>query len=433
MLRAGSASWVCTFRDQRPDDESLAVQMKVLTFTTLYPSVARPRHGIFVENRLLQLLKSSDVQARVIAPVPWFPFGHRLFGGYADFAQTPLHETRSGISVSHPRYATMPGAGMYLQPFTMARAGAREFVALRSTGFDCDVVDAHYFYPDGVAAAFVARRFAKPLVITARGSDVNLLANLAYPRRLIVWAAKQARAIITVSGALKSKLVGLGIDAKRIVVLRNGVDLELFRPMPQRDAREALGIGDEPLLVSVGNLVPEKGHSVAIDALVELPGMRLAIVGDGPERDSLGRRATRRGVAHRVSFLSVRPQADLRWVYCAADVLVLASSREGWPNVLLEAMACGTPVVAADVGGVPEIVTDPVAGRIVTARSGPAFASAVRGVLNAGLSRELTCQFAQQFDWTATSLGQLTVFSDVLSDRPVTTGVARISAKLKQG
>jgi teichuronic acid biosynthesis glycosyltransferase TuaC len=117
-----------------------------------------------------------------------------------------------------------------------------------------------------------------------------------------------------------------------------------------------------------------------------------------------------------VSFLPVRPQAELCTVYNAADVLVLASSREGWPNVLLEAMACGTPVVAANVGGVPEIVTEPAAGRIVTERSGAAFAHAVREVLNPRPSREATRRFSQRFDWTATSRGQLSVFARATSD-----------------
>jgi glycosyltransferase involved in cell wall biosynthesis len=390
--------------------------MNLLTFTTLYPSLARPRHGIFVETRLLQLLKSPDVKARVIAPVPWFPFKHSRFGKYASFAKTPQHEVRSGVEVYHPRYATVPGAAMYSQPFTLAAAGARQLMALRTKGFECDVIDAHYFYPDGVAAAHIARRFAKPLVITARGSDINLLTELAYPRRLIMWAAKQARTIITVSGALKNKLVGLGIDAERIVVLRNGVDLELFRPMPQKVARESLGMGDGPLMVSVGNLVPEKGHELAIEALAELPEMHLAIVGEGPERDNLQRHAERQGLLQRVTFLPVRPQSELRLIYSAADVLMLTSTREGWPNVLLEAMACGTPVVAANVGGVPEIVTEAAAGCVVMARNGTAFAHAVRAVLSKNHSREATRQVAQRFDWAATSRGQLSVFASALSD-----------------
>jgi teichuronic acid biosynthesis glycosyltransferase TuaC len=366
---------------------------------------------------LLELLKSPGIEAKVVAPVPWFPFEHKRFGAYGALARTPRREVRSGVDVYHPRYAMVPGVGMYLQPLALARAGARQLVALRGGGFDCDVIDAHYFYPDGVAAALIARRFAKPLVITARGSDINLLANLPYPRRLIVWAAKQARAIITVSSALKQSITRLDIDAERIVVLRNGVDLDVFRPVPQQVARESLGIVDGRLLLSVGNLVPEKGHGLAIEALHLLPDTRLAIVGEGPDRKDLEQRAERLGVSDRVTFLPVRLQSELKWLYSAADVLILASTREGWPNVLLEAMACGTPVVAANVGGVPEIITEIAAGKVVSERTASAFAAAVRAVLDAGISREATREFAQSFDWGPTSRGQSRVFASVMADR----------------
>ena len=183
--------------------------MKILTFTTLYPSEARPRHGVFVETRLLHLQRHADVNVRVVAPVPWFPSSADRFGVYASFARTPRHEVRGGNPVHHPRYLAIPHAGMYLHPYTLARAGIREIGVLRRSGYDCDLIDAHYFHPDGVAAAILARRIGKPLVVTARGSDVNLLSQYAVPRRLILWAAKQAQAIITVSAALKAKLVEL--------------------------------------------------------------------------------------------------------------------------------------------------------------------------------------------------------------------------------
>ena len=390
---------------------------RILTFTTLYPSAARPRHGIFVENRLVQLQRHGDVAVRIIAPVPWFPSTANGFGAYAALARTPRHEIRAGNDVHYPRYLAVPGAGMYLHPWTIARSGIREFRSLRRTGYDCDLIDAHYFYPDGVAAAILARSIGKPLVITARGSDVNLLSRYTVPRRLILWAAGQAQAIITVSAALKAKLVELGVDEAMITVLRNGVDVEVFHPVPRELARERLGLPRGPLVLSVGNLVPEKGHELVIDAIAELPGAQLAIIGDGPLLAQLGSHAEKRGVATRVHFLAVRPQAELKWVYGGADVLVLASSREGWPNVLLESMACGTPVVATDVGGVREIVTDTSAGTIVPERSGAALARAVRSLLAANLSRDAIRRFAERFDWAATSEGQLRVFDEALDAR----------------
>jgi glycosyltransferase involved in cell wall biosynthesis len=389
--------------------------VRILAFTSLYPSEARPRHGIFVETRLLQLQRCVDVDVRVVAPVPWFPSRAERFGDYAVYARTPRREIRGGNSVSYPRYLALPIAGMYLHPFTMAEAGIREYASLSRSGYACDLIDAHYLYPDGVAAAILARRIGKPLVITARGTDVNRLTQFAVPRRLILWSARQAQALITVSGALKDKLVSLGVDGARITVLRNGVDLERFREMPRAVARRRAGLPDGHVVLSVGNLVAEKGHELAIGAIAELPGVRLAIVGDGPLKARLKEQAERMGLAARIHFLGVYPQSELPWLYSAADALVLASSREGWPNVLLESMACGTPVVAVDVGGVREIVTDDSAGRIVGDRSVGAIAASIRSLLADAPSRAATRSFAERFDWTATSQGQMRVFSEALN------------------
>src|SRR5262249_27218197 len=142
-----------------------------------------------------------------------------------------------------------------------------------------------------------------------------------------------------------------------------------------------------------------------------LPEVTLLVVGEGVLRNSLTRLVDRLGLASRVRFLGSVPQARLRTVYCAADALVLASSREGWPNVLLEAMACGTPVVATNVGGIAEIVTEPAVGRLVHQRSGAAFAEALRSVLESALSREGVRTYAEQFSWDATTRGQLEILS----------------------
>src|SRR6266581_6350126 len=176
--------------------------MKLLTFTTLYPSEARPRHGIFVENRLAQLQRFADVEVTVVAPVPWFPSTAPRFGEYALYARTPREEVRLGNRVYHPRYAMIPGVGMFVQPFTLALAAARTLQAVQQNGFDFDLVDAHYLYPDGVAAAILAEHLGKPLVITARGSDVNVIPSFRIPRRLMLWAARKARALVTVSADL---------------------------------------------------------------------------------------------------------------------------------------------------------------------------------------------------------------------------------------
>jgi glycosyltransferase involved in cell wall biosynthesis len=220
--------------------------------------------------------------------------------------------------------------------------------------------------------------------------------------------------MITVARALKDKLVALGVPAGRIEVLRNGVDLQLFRPVDREGWRRWLGFRRTTLL-SVGNLVPLKGHDLAIRALRLLPDMDLVIVGNGPERAALGALAQELDLGDRVTFAPVMAQKDLRHFFGAADALVLASSREGWANVLLESMACGTPVVASKVGGTPEVVTAPEAGVMMAERTPEALAGAVRELFSSYPDRGATRRYAEGFSWDATTAGHLKLFSRIIS------------------
>jgi glycosyltransferase involved in cell wall biosynthesis len=387
--------------------------MRLLTFTTLYPNAVRPHHGIFVEQRLRQLRAAGGVALEVVAPVPWFPFSSGAFGRYAEFARVPYAEDRHGIQVRHPRYLLLPKVGMTLAPYTLAAAGLRSIGRLIREGYGFDAIDAHYFYPDGVAAAMIARRLRKPLVITARGTDINLVPRYRMPRRQIRWAAQGASAIITVCDALKTALAGLGVPEEKITVLRNGVDLRLFRPADREAERRRLGLNGTTLL-SVGHLTARKGHDIVIRALVELPAVQLLIAGIGEEEAALRRLADSLGIAARVRFLGAVPQEQLRSYYGAADALVLASSREGWANVLLESMACGTPVIATDVWGTPEVVAAPEAGVLMRERSPRALVEAYERLFAAYPDRVATRRYAERFSWDATTAGQQALFARVL-------------------
>ena len=389
--------------------------MKILVFSTLYPSQSRPRHGIFVETRLRQILGAYPVEARVVAPVPYFPFAGVHFGRYADLARTPRADVRHGIEVIYPRYPAPPKVGMTAAPFLLAAAMLEPLRGVMAHGFDFNLIDAHYFYPDGVAAALLGRWLGKPVVITARGSDINLFPSFAVPRWLIRWAAREAAAIITVSDALRQSLLELDVEAGRITVLRNGVDTEFFCPQPRSKARQAIGFTplDGCLAVSVGNLVPLKGHDLAIQACTSIPRLYLAIIGSGELEEPLKSLARMLG-ADRVHFVPEVEQERLRSFYSAADLLVLASEREGMPNVVLEALACGTPVVATTVGGVPEVVDSPAAGRLTLERTPEALAREIVTLLAEPPKREDVRAHALRLSWTETVAGIYKVFSTVL-------------------
>ena len=391
--------------------------LRVLTFTTLFPSSVRPGHGIFVETRLRELLRSGRVESRVVAPVPWFFSGHPKFGEYALGAKTPLRETRNGLDVQHPRYVLLPQVGMTLAPFTLALGARGAIQRLLDEGFDFDVIDAHYYYPDGVAAALLARHFNKPLTITARGSDINLVAHHIIPRRLMLWASRRASASIVVSSALKHAMRNIGMAPTCVLVMPNGVDARRFHLRPQHAARAELGWPDAPTLLSVGNLVENKGHHLVIEALTHMPQFRLVIAGDGPQRRALETLVARSNLASRVQFMGSVDQAQLATCYCAADVLVLASSREGWPNVLLESMACGTPVVATRVGGVPEIVTSNRVGQLMESRTVGDLVDAVTRLWVNLPDRANVRARAQELSWDSTTNAQLAVFDQIASGR----------------
>ena len=389
---------------------------RLLTFTTLYPNSASPTQGVFVENRLRHLLATNAVTSLVLAPVPYFPSANPIFGAWSHHAAAPRSEQRSGIGILHPRYLSIPRVGMAVSPFLLYAAARQALAALIRHGNRFDLIDAHYLYPDGVAATWLGHHFGLPVVLTARGSDVTQWPDYAIPRRLICRACARADAIITVSAGLRDGLSRLGVAAERITVLRNGVDLEAFAPRDRAAARASLGL-DGPTLLSVGGLIARKGHDLTIAALAELPGWRLLIAGEGPARGSLLALAGRLGVGDRVRLLGTWPHDELATLYSAADMSVLSSAREGFANVLLESMACGTPVVASPIPGNDEAVQTHEAGLIASTRTPGAIADAVRTLHAKPPGRDATRAYAAGFGWDHVSRGQLELFNRVLAAR----------------
>jgi glycosyltransferase involved in cell wall biosynthesis len=387
--------------------------LRLLTFSTLFPNAEQPNHGIFVENRLRHLIATGEAVSTVLAPVPWFPFASPRFGVWARYPGVQRLETRHGLAIHHPRFVTIPRVGMSVAPWLLYRASlpiARRLMNEKKF----EIIDAHYLYPDGVAAVWLGAALGLPVVITARGSDVTQLPDFSIPRRLIRGAIGRAAGLVGVSAALRDRLLELGAAPERTVVLRNGIDTAMFQPPADREAaRAALGL-TRKTLISVGGLIPRKRHHLTIAAMRLLPDMALLLVGEGPERAALQAQVEAAGLSDRVRLAGPVPHADLPAYYGAADASVLASSREGWANVLLESMACGTPVIASDIPGNPEVVRAPEAGLILRANTADGIAEAVRTLFAAPPDRAATRGYAERFGWEETTRGQLALFRDVL-------------------
>ena len=393
--------------------------MKILTITTLFPNNKDPKHGIFVRNRLGHLLHDfEDVQAKVIAPVPWFPFEIKSgpLSDYSKFAGVATLEHFDEIEIHHPRYLVLPKIGMYLTPFFLFLAIYFTARKIKHSGYDFELIDGHYFYPDGVAIALVAKLMAIPFTVTARGTDISLIPQYPLARRLITRAAGHASRIITVCQALKDSLVEFAQVGHKTTVLRNGVDLEFFTAtdqQTQQKLKEYWCETEQHLVISVGHLIERKGHHLVIEAMLHAPDCYLVIAGDGPEQNRLEALVDKLELRRRVQFAGALSQTELRTLYQSADALVLASSREGWANVLLESMACGTAVVATDLWGTPEVVAAPEAG-ILVEREAKTIALGLSTLFANKIARSSTRLYAEGFDWYATSKGQYDVFSHIL-------------------
>lgn len=378
--------------------------MKILVLTTLYPNSQQPRHGIFIENRVLNfkaMYPNADI--RVMAAIPWFPLSSGMFGEYGKYAKIPASDVRHNLTIYHPRYPVIPKIGMSLAPMLMAMALLPKLKKLQRDGFDFDVIDAHYFFPDGIAATWLAKKLDKPITITARGSDIHLIPQYTIPRRMIKWALRNCTQAIAVCKALADEMLHLEPLCKSVEVARNGVDLIKFSPEQDRDKlREKLDITGFTLL-SVGNLIELKGHHLIIEALTQLPNIHLCIAGHGPLENSLKKQVKELNLDNRVTFLGLLNQQQLRDYYAASDALVLASSREGWANVLLESMACGTPVIATAIWGTPEVVASKEAGLLIPERNVEQITLTIQQLVNNPPERSAVREYAEQFSWEQTS------------------------------
>lgn len=388
--------------------------LRVLTLSSLFPDSSRPNFGVFVERQTLGLAAHPDIELKLVAPLglpPW-PLSRR--GHYAPLAALPRHEDWKGVETWRPRFLNLPGTGGRFHAQMLTRALVPLLERLRRD-FAFDVIDASFFFPDGPAAIALGRRFGVPVSIKARGADIHHWGRAPATGKQVVAAGQAADGILAVSQAMKADIAALGIPAERIRVHHTGVDLTRFAPRDQVATKAALGI-DGPLIVSVGALIPRKGHDIVIDAVAALPGAQLRIAGEGPERPRLAAQIARLGLGDRVKLLGSVAHGELPPLLAAADVMALASSSEGLANAWVEALASGTPIVIPDAGGAGEVVTSPDAGRIA-ARTAPAFTAAIDALLAAPPARDAVRATAAGFTWEANTAALFDHLSGLVTAR----------------
>jgi len=362
--------------------------LRVLTLSTLFPDATRPNFGVFVERQTRALAARPGVEVTVVAP-RGVPPGGGLLPRYRPLAALSARGRWEGLDVHRPRFAAWPLTGGRFHVGALVRAVTPVLETMRGT---IDVIDASFFFPDGPAAVELGRRLGVPVSIKARGADIHHWGRAPATAGQVRAAGLAADGLLAVSAAMRGDMIALGLPAGRIAVHRTGIDRDRFRPGIAPRARGRV--------VSVGALIPRKGHDVVIEAVARLHGVRLTVAGEGPERGRLAALIERLGVGDRVVLAGAVPHADLPALVAGAEVMALASSSEGLANAWVEALACGTPIVVTDAGGAREVVTGPAAGRVVD-RTPEAFAAAIGALLADPPAVEAVAAHADPFSWEA--------------------------------
>lgn len=376
---------------------------RVLSISTLYPNAHTPRFGTFVARSLEALAAREDWDVTVINPIGVPPLA---LGRYKPLAAAARSGVEHGVSVHRPIFTLIPKIGARINPAMIARAVLPLAKHLHAQS-PFDLVDAQFFYPDGPAAAAIAKALELPCSIKARGSDISFWSSRPYALEQMLDAASSADGVLAVSQALAKDMAALGMDARKISLHYTGLDRDRFRPLDHSGLRTALGqsLGltlpeNQPLFSTVGALIERKGQELAIGALASIPDAQLLLIGKGPDEQHLRNLARDLGLAARVHFLGSVDHDLLPVILSASNAMVLPSASEGLANAWVEALACGTPLVINDAGGARELVTGPDAGLIVE-RTLEAVTQGMRQILDNPPDRARVAAMADRFSWSA--------------------------------
>ncbi len=389
----------------------------VLALSTIYPNAANARFGTFVARSMEALARRRPPPDRadtgwrvsVINPIGLPPLGlASALPRYRALSELEERGHHGGVDVYRPRFTLIPKVGARRNAAAIAKAALPVARAIHAEN-PIDVIDAQYFFPDGPAAAAIARALGLPLSIKARGSDINYWGEFDFAREQMLDAANHADGLLAVSEALAREMTAMGMPGDKIAVHYTGLDRDLFRPLGHTQLRGQLAASlgfaipaKAPLFACVGAINRRKGHDIAIRALAALsddfPDACLLLVGKGDEETAIRDLAQELGVGARVCLTGSVDHNLLPIILSAADVMVLPTQNEGLANAWVEAIACGTPIVTTDVGGARELVTSEIAGRLVE-RTTQAVADALRAIIANPPDPQAVAAIAEAFDW----------------------------------
>lgn len=375
-------------------------RLRVLISSGIFPNRMLVNRGIYNLKAATALAATCDV--RVVAPVPYMP-GFLRARGYEWYRQVPRRDRIGSFDVEYPRYFVTPKVGRGLHGWFLYASVRRHYQRVLRE-FKPDVILGYFAYPYGFANVLLGRDAGLPVFTFCRGSDIHSIAQHPSQARAIARALQRSAKVFAVSEALKNDIVRLGVDASHVVVIPNGIDIEKFPLRSRATARQLTGLPpDGRFVVCVSRLSQEKGVDVLLDAAARMStrAARIVIVGDGPDESALRARVQRLGIADRVIFAGARPHDEVPAWISSADVAVLSSRKEGYPNALVEYLACGRPAVATRVGGVPEILTSETLGIMVPPEDPDALAQALDVALARSWDENAIAEVGRARDWNA--------------------------------
>ncbi|MEZ8217602.1 Glycosyltransferase involved in cell wall biosynthesis [Candidatus Fervidibacteria bacterium JGI MDM2 SSWTFF-3-K9] len=372
---------------------------KIATITHLFPNPSQPILGIFVKHRIKAM--ANYLYVEVIAPVGWLPAG--LSGRPRS---VPRMRQDERILVHHPRFLSPPILKP-LESFFFLQGVMPTFIH-RHLSLQFNVLDTHFAYPDAPAVWLLASIVRRPFVVTVRGEDVYGHPRFPLRKLQIVQALKYASRVICLSDVTYKCCIELGVQSSKIIKIPNGVDGQVFKLIDRQIARKILGIDNNiVLLLSSGWIIPRKGYHYVIQALPYLqkiyPNIRYVIIGGdtttGEYKKFIITLAEELGVRHLISFVDILPQDQLALWMNAADIFCLPSEKEGWGNVVLEALSCGTPVVAHNVGGVKQMIINGLNGFVLEDKSPTAWFEALNECLKHQWNRNTIRSSVSHWQW----------------------------------
>lgn len=393
------------------------MRLRVLIVTNLFANPWDASRATFNQQQFERLSRTLDIS--VLVPVSWLSVLRRPLA-YPRLRHAAM---RRWPFVNYVIFWYVPGVGRrFHAAFLLVSLLLQRLPTFLFRRWSC--ILASWAYPDAVAVGALALMSRTPFVVKVHGTDINGFAEAPARRTQIRWALNRAHHVIAVSQALAHRLGEIGVSRERTSVLYNGVDPRKFHPIARDEARRGLGYAaGDGLVLFVGNVQTSKGCAELLEAFLNLSastsGLRLAFAGSGPQVKALQAIVRDRGMTQEVRFLGRLAHGDLLQWFGAASLLCLPSHAEGVPNVVLEAMACGTPVVASDVGGIAEVLP-PFAGLLVPARNVDALQMALASALSTDWDTDRIVRHASGFDWdrNVARLGALLQDAALAARRP---------------